>query len=714
MLRPFLQFFRPYRLRLIPIVLACALEMLFNAQVPLSVKFLIDRALLQHDRHMMVLILIALGVSTIVVSFTSFGRDYLYTGIVSRITAGLRQRMFERLQQLSLGYYSRVEVGDVMSRFSNDISVVENGLGSAVTWGLQPALDLMLSAALVFALEWRLATIGILLCPICVLGPRLLSKRATSVSVEKQQEESRLLSSLQETLSAPALVRAFNLQRKLIGTFRQHNESLVKASMRLGLFTALMERSASFGTLLLQFVVMGISGYMAYRGTITVGTFASFQALFVSLSYSVMYLAQYTPNLIGASGGLARIEQVLSEEAKVQDAPDAPPLLPISEAIELRDVSFSYSGERLNLDDVTLRVPRGWPVAFVGPSGSGKSTLLSLLLRFYDPDRGEVLFDGRDARAVPLESLRGQIAVVFQESFLFNTTIAENIALGRPDASMDEIVAAAKSAEIHDFIAGLPDGYQTIAGERGSRFSGGQRQRIAIARAVLRDPEILILDEATSALDPATEYAINETLERLAYGRTMISITHRLSSVVNMARIFLLENGRLTEQGDHQELLRQGGTYARMWQKQAGLQITKTMNTATVDAAWLAELPLMRGVPRETLEEVARWFVTEHFAEHRVIVQEGEPGNRFYILVRGTVEVTRKEGAAERRVARLQDGDYFGEIALLSDQPRTATVRTLTPCMCLSLQREFFDRLLAREPELRDHINRVSAARVSH
>jgi ATP-binding cassette subfamily B protein len=360
---------------------------------------------------------------------------------------------------------------------------------------------------------------------------------------------------------------------------------------------------------------------------------------------------------------------------------------------------------------VGLRIARGESVAFVGPSGSGKSTMLSLLQRFYDPDSGAVLFDGIDLRHASQPSLRAQIAVVFQESFLFNTTIRANIALGRPDATDEEIVAAAKAAEIHDFIVSLPEGYKTIAGERGSRFSGGQRQRMAIARAVLKNPAILVLDEATSALDASSEHAINATLAQIARGRTMISVTHRLSSVVDMDRVFLFDRGRLLEEGSHGELLGAGRMYADLWRKQSGVQVDAGEERATVDARWLGELPLMKGVSTETLAEVARWFGTETFKEDREIVHQGDPGDRFYILARGTVEVTRMENGTSVRVANLQDGDYFGEMALLSDQPRNATVRTLTPCVCLSLPRDLFDRLLAREPELREHIRKISEER---
>jgi ATP-binding cassette subfamily B protein len=714
-LRPLFRYLRPNRVQLIPVVLASALEMCFNAQIPMSVKLMIDRALLGHNAHMAIIILGALVASTVVVSVTSMGRDYLYAKVVSGIVFSLRQRMFEHLQDLSMDFFARNEVGDTMSRFSNDVAALENGLAAGVSWGLQPLMDLLLSAVLVFTLEWRLATLGILLCPVCVLGPRIFARRATEASVAKQEEESRIMSSLQETLMAPALVRAFNLQSSIIEKFREKNRLLLGAGIRLGFMTALMERSASFGTLVLQAVVMAISGYLAFRGAITIGTFAAFQALFVSLSYSFMYLAQYTPNLINASGGMIRIEEILRQQPKVSDAPQAA-ATSLAPPVEMRDVTFSYTGKAPNLDGVNLRIERGASVAFVGPSGCGKSTVLNLLLRFYDPDSGAILYNGADIRGATQASLRAQTAVVLQESFLFNTTVRENIALGRPDATDEEIADAARAAEIHELIMALPDGYNTMAGERGSRFSVGQRQRIAIARAVLKNPALLLLDEATSALDAVSETAINATLEKIARGRTTVSITHRLSSVVNMDCVYVLNRGRLMEKGPHRELLGAGALYAELWRKQAGLSIGAGNEKATVDAAWLAELPVMKGVHHETLAELAQWFSTEAIPEGRAIVQEGDRGNCFYILVRGSAEVTRQEGGKAGRtvrLAKLHDGDYFGEMALLSDEPRNATVRTLTACVCLSLMRDLFNRLLSREPELKEHFRIAAEARLA-
>jgi ATP-binding cassette subfamily B protein len=703
-LRALYRYVRPFRLGLIPVVLACLLEMGLTAQLPLSIKYLIDRALVQKDGRALVVILTALAASAVLVSAAGLGRDHLYARIVAKSIANLRARMYDKLQHLSLEFYSRRETSDILSRFSSDLHLIDLALVSAIGWGLQPVLDIILSVALVFSFEWKLALIGTLLCPICALGPKLLARRGVEAAAEKRARDVAVLSIVQETISAPALIQTFSLRDLFSGSFQNRNDRLLQASFRVGFLTALMDKSSTLGALLLQVIVMAVGGWMAFHGRISIGTFASFQALFVTLSQSVGYLASYSPTLVSATGAVERMEGLLGEQPRVSERPGAKKLAP-PETIEFREVSFGYASGQTDLDRVSFLIHRGASVAFVGASGSGKSTVLNLLLRFYDPAQGTILIDGVDLRDASLDSLRLQTAVVFQETFLFNMSVHENIRLGRPAATDAEIEAAARDAGIHDFILTLPDGYLTLAGERGSRFSGGQRQRLAIARAVLRRPALLILDEATSSLDPTTEAAVNATFQRIASGRTMISVTHRLSSVVDADWIYVMQHGRVAEQGRHDILVNSGGPYSSMWRRQSGLRLEGA--SAGVDAGWLADMPLFADVDSATLTELATLFATEQIPEERDIIVEGDPGDRFYILVRGKAEVLK----ASKRVAVLLDGDYFGEIALLSDQPRNATVRSLTPCVCLILQRDHFRAMLDRSAPLRERIRQAARER---
>jgi len=295
------------------------------------------------------------------------------------------------------------------------------------------------------------------------------------------------------------------------------------------------------------------------------------------MGYAMTYVTQYVPMLAQAAGSIHHINDLLAEKPQVEDAPGATALERLISEVVFENVSFHYAEDSFCMKDVAVRIPKGSFLAFVGASGSGKSTMLNLLLRLYDPTNGAIKIDGRDIRTVTQESLRAQIGMVFQDNHLFNTTILENLRLASPGATLEQVEAAAKDAEIHDFIAALPAGYNTVVGERGSQLSGGQRQRLAIARALVRDPAILMLDEATSALDYTTEAALNDTLLKVAQNRTVIMVTHRLSSVVSATHIIVLDRGRVVEQGTHVELLAQKGAYTALWRNQTERHATESV-----------------------------------------------------------------------------------------------------------------------------------------
>jgi len=389
------------------------------------------------------------------------------------------------------------------------------------------------------------------------------------------------------------------------------------------------------------------------------------------------------------------VEEVLDEGAEVSDAAGAGVMPPLSREIRFEGVDFSHTREQPTLRGVDFALPAGRWYALVGTSGCGKSTTLSLLMRLYDPAKGRVLVDGADVRGYTQASLRAQMGVVLQDSFLFNLSVRENIRYGRLDATDADVEAAARAAEIHEGILALPEGYDTLVGERGGRLSGGQRQRVAVARALVRSPRLLLLDEATSALDPQTEAALNATLQRVARDRTVVSVTHRLDSVLHADRILVFDRGQLLEEGSHVELLARDGLYAQLWHQQHG-------SAGEVEARLLSRVPIFRRLSAPQVAILARLVATERFAAGELIVREGEPGDRLYIVTQGRVEVVA-EGAAgrPRRLAELRDGDYFGEVALLRSAPRTASVRALSPTTALVLARQAFLVLLEANPELR-------------
>ena len=708
------RFMQPYWRRGMLVGLGLLCEMAFAAALPFSLKFIIDDGLIGGDHSLLVRILIALAIGGIAISVIGFARDFVFASISAEVLRGLRSHLFSQLQRLSLAFFSRSRSGDVLGRFSTDLGAVETALINAIPWGVLPTLDVIANTALLLWLDWRLALVALLSWPVCLLGPRLFARRAVSASYARKQDEGAALALVQENVQAQPAVKAFNLAQEVTRRFEEANDRLSRSVWRVAFLAALVERSAALVIMLMQVLVLAAGAYMAASGLISVGTLAAFLALFLNASLSLAYATQYIPTLVNAAGGMERIDEVLSLEPGVKDRPDAVDLPLLEKGIELKSVLFGYDEKTPSLRDVSLALPADASIAIVGPSGSGKSTILGLLMRLYEPHAGRITFDGIDVRSASQESLRRQIGVVFQDSFLFDTTIRENIRLGRLDATPAEIEAAAKEAEIHDVIVALPDGYDTVLGERGGRLSGGQRRRVDMARAILRDPRILVLDEATAALDPATEAAINHTLARISRGRMTVTVTHRLAAAIDADCIHVMDQGRIVESGRHDELLARGSTYARLWSKQSGFGLAHDGHTASVTPERLRQVPLFAELDEETLGIAASLFTTERLLKDRIVIQQGDIGDRFYIVIRGAVEVlVADETEATRRIAVLEIGDHFGEIALLRLVRRTASVRTLRPSTFLALQRAHFELLLQRAPQLRARMEDVHRARLS-
>ena len=615
----------------------------------------------------------------------------------TRVLNDLRARLFNHLQRLSMDYFARSQIGDLVSRFSSDLVAPELTVSRILPILFTVLIGLGGSITLLFLLDWRLALLTVVSLLTFAVGPTLLGPRMARASFLRQEHAGRIASTVQETVSAQQTVKAFGLESFVGGRFGDQLARFGTSTIRLSFLGSLTGSTAELSMTFTQVLSLGVGAFLVMRGEFSVGGLVAFQALVNNVVLPLRELSQIVEMFQQAAAGLQRVEDVLAEQPRVSDAPGAPSLPRLSREIRLDHATFAYTAGHNALDDVSLSIPAGSHVAIVGPSGCGKSTLINLLLRLYDPTDGSVLVDGQDVRDVSQASLREQIGSVFQDSVLFDTTVRENIRLGMLDASDAEVEAAAAAAEVHQEIAALPNGYDTLVGERGARLSGGQRQRVALARALLRKPAVLVLDEATSALDPQTEATINATFNRLRGGRTIVAVTHRLTSVVGCDLIVVLANGRLAQQGSHTQLLSQPGVYRDLWDQQGG----STIQPFDLAEASLRRVPYFRGLQDVLLTALTRHFMIERFEAGDVIFCAGEPGDRFYVIVRGQADVLAADFLArDRHLSTLSDGEYFGEIALLEDLPRSATIRARTPMVCLTLERQEFLRLVASSPDL--------------
>lgn len=545
------------------------IETLFNVIMPLSLKFLIDDALGEEDFQALYIILSVLAVAGIVTSIVAIWYERWDAKLASSVVSDVRQRLFEHVQSLPASYFARTKRGEILSRFSVDMAGFESSIKHVANGALLPFFELIAGIGLMIYLNWQLAAVALLIFPITLIGPRILTPKAVQANYDQKVNEAAILGVVQENIAAQMVVKAFGMHRRVLGWFKLRNDDTRRSMASATFLSTMVERSVTVSVLLLHLVVLAIGAYLATKGQISIGTFVTFESAFWEISYNIAHLMHFIPVAIQSAAAIRHMEEVLDEPAHAPDRLGAPELPRITDNITFERVSFKYEGSNQPvLDNLTLKLDAGKSIAIVGPSGSGKSTLLNMILRLYTPTEGRVTIDGVDVRRVTRDSLRASMAVVFQENMLFNMSFRENIRLGKEDATDAEVEEAAKKAEIHQFIMSLPQGYDTQVGERGDTLSGGQRQRIAIARAIVRNPSVLLLDEATSALDQTTEAAINRTLLQLAEGRTMIFSTHRLTSVVEMDEIIVISGGRAIERGSHLELLQAGGVYRKLWDDQ--------------------------------------------------------------------------------------------------------------------------------------------------
>ena len=712
-------FFRRTRLLLIFILIAVPVEAMLSILLPGGVYFFIERIVPAPALNALYLMLGVIAGAAVLGLAAGFLTDNLALRAQNRCLAALRLAMYDRLQRISLSFHDMSfhgpeQSGAMTEHFSGDLDLIENAMAAAVPRGLLPLTEALLSTGLMFWLDWRAAFAGLLFWPWIILAPAASAAHGSRVRKAAREGLDGLLSLVRESLAAQAVIRVFSLEQTGVAGFRKRNDIVSRSSLKAGLRAAFMERFAAAGILLIHLLLFAVSAGLVFYKQMSLGVFAALQLFGYAVSGSLLSAVSFIPAYSQAREAYERIGELLEPPGVIRDADGARYLPPLHSEIGFSDVKFSYDGEREVITGVTARIPRGAWVAFVGVSGSGKSTLLKLLMRFYDPSSGRITIDGHDLKSVTQASLRARMGVVLQENSLFNISIRENIRLAKPDASEETLAGAARITGLHDIIMALPQGYDTQVGENGAYFSVGGVQRLALARAVLREPDILLLDEATSALDPVEEAAVSAIIDSLRKGRTLISATHRLSTTAGADHIFVLDKGAIIEQGSHFELMALDGMYAYLWRKQAGFGFSADGAHVDVDGERLKVFPILENLDDAALAELAPFFATETFLPGREIVRQGDPGDKFYIIARGQVEVRRTEeqSGQSAEVAVLQDGDFFGEITLLTGFPRTATVRALTVCTCISLERGHFTRLLDRFPELKRQVSEIALQRL--
>jgi ATP-binding cassette, subfamily B, bacterial MsbA len=566
--RRLLGYLRPYVWPRFALAVVCmVLYSSTNGVMPYLVRSVFDDVFLQKKQWALRVLPVVIVTVFLFRAAMSFNQSYLMEWIGQRVIADIRSQLNAHFQRLSLSFYNRTSTGTLLSRMTNDVELMRSALTDAVASVMKDLTSLLVLIAVAFFMDWTLALIAFVAFPVTVLPILRLSRRLRRVTRKGQVTLGNLATLLQETIQGNRVVKAFGMEDYEIRRFDAESERLVKLYMkaaRIKAFTTpMMEVLASFG--IAGVVWYGGSSVMA--GGRTPGSFMAFLTAMLLL-YDPFKGLTKTNNVV--QQGLAaasRIFEMLDEPSDVAERPQAVALEGFRDGIRFEDVTFRYDAEPV-LREIKLEIRRGEAVALVGRSGSGKSTLADLIPRFYDVTAGRITVDGRDVRDLTLASLRAEIAIVTQFTFLFNDSVRNNIAYGDVGTSMERIEAAARAANAHDFIRQLAHGYDTVIGELGVKLSGGQRQRLAIARALLKNVPILILDEATSALDNESERLVQEAVERLMAGRTTLVIAHRLSTIRNADRIAVLDRGRIIEEGTHAELLDRGGEYRRLYDMQ--------------------------------------------------------------------------------------------------------------------------------------------------
>jgi ATP-binding cassette subfamily B protein len=581
-LRRILGYTKPYRRRATSVIACMIGAAILNLAPAWFVKQIVDVAIPRGQTTYLWLCCAAMVAGPLLAGFLQVAQKYGAEWIGQQVMLDLRVALYRHLHGMPFAYFTKQKPGEAVSHVLNDVQGVGGVVSNTLIDIIQNGIVLITTLVFVIVLDWRLTIIAVAFLPLFVTPTRRVGRLKKELKRQVQSRMAELTGIVTETLSVSGalMIKAFDTQEAEVRRFRHKAEELKDLSLQQSLigrwFAMTLKLFESIGPAM----VFGIGGWLVISGQLPLGTVVAFVTVMKKLYSPASDLANVHVDLMTSYAYFDRVFAVLDRQSPLRDTAEAQALPRPMGRVEFKNLSFAYERDGVALSNVDLNVPAGMTIGVVGPSGAGKSTLASLLMRLYDPTQGAVLIDGQDVRDVTQASLRAHMAVVTQETFLFHTTVLENLRYGSPQATRAQVESAAKRAQIHDLIASLPEGYNTIVGERGYRFSAGERQRLAIARAILKDPRILILDEATSALDSVSERAVQNALGPLLHGRTSVIIAHRLSTVQHADQIVVLNRGRIVERGTHDDLLHRRGLYARLWRSQARRDARRRQVTA--------------------------------------------------------------------------------------------------------------------------------------
>ncbi|MFM0831371.1 ABC transporter ATP-binding protein [Staphylococcus epidermidis] len=573
MIKRYLKFVKPYRYRIIATIIVGIIKFGIPMLIPLLIKYAIDGVINNHSltnqekfSHLGVAIGIALFIFLIVRPPIEFIRQYLAQWTSNKILYDIRKQLYNHLQALSARFYANNQVGQVISRVINDVEQTKDFILTGLMNIWLDCITIIIALSIMFFLDVKLTFAAIFIFPFYILTVYFFFGRLRKLTRVRSQALAEVQGFLHERVQGMSVIKSFAIEDNEAKNFDNHNKNFLQRAFQHTRWNAYSFAAINTVTDLGPIIVIGVGSYLAITGSITVGTLAAFVGYLEQLFGPLRRLVSSFTTLTQSFASMDRVFQLMDEDYDIKNGIGAQPIKISEGQIDLKHVSFKYNeNEKEVLHDINLTINKGETVAFVGMSGGGKSTLINLIPRFYDVTQGEILIDHHNVKEFLTGSLRNQIGLVQQDNILFSDTVKENILLGRPDATDDEVVEAAKMANAHDFISNLPNGYDTEVGERGVKLSGGQKQRLSIARIFLNNPPVLILDEATSALDLESEAIIQEALDVLSKDRTTLIVAHRLSTITHADRIVVMENGRIVETGTHQQLINKRGAYEHFY-----------------------------------------------------------------------------------------------------------------------------------------------------